>query len=481
MSKPVPEIHPYMVASLAVLMRARQLHPFVRIDELLRVWALALGAAFLLLSLWKRLLGNRSAKAALATSLCLGFLGFFADFAHTVQVTAGFFGWVKFGRMRYSSGMACIMFGFLCWRLIRTSRKLVLGRQYLSVALTLMVVFTLMQNIFAFATRLPVPANKSPLGQAPLVPSRNPAPDIYYILMDAYTSSESLREFWGYDNSPFLDFLRAHGFQVVTNARANYNRTTYSMSASLNMEYPQPLPELSPFARVESLCGTIQAAEVPRQLQASGYRLINLSLFNVLDQPRFYKFMLTGHRSLAELLFDGSIFGHLLRYSPSVFWGRPNLKIFTKLAEIPAESAAAPRFVYAHLMMPHAPFIFDRRGRTLWLRARELNKENYLEQLIYANQLLTNTVTAILAKSKMPPLIIIQGDHGVRWVLGKDGAPEETTILNAYYLPNGKPDWIYPGITPVNTFRMVFNRYFGASYPYLPDRQFDTPEASEGD
>jgi hypothetical protein len=36
-----------------------------------------------------------------------------------------------------------------------------------------------------------------------------PLPDVYIIIMDAYTRDDVLREFHEYDNSPFLDSLKA--------------------------------------------------------------------------------------------------------------------------------------------------------------------------------------------------------------------------------------------------------------------------------
>jgi hypothetical protein len=43
------------------------------------------------------------------------------------------------------------------------------------------------------------------------------------------------------------------------------------------------------------------------------------------------------------------------------------------------------------------------------------------------------------------------------------------TNLNAIHLPTGETG-LYPGITPVNTFRVVFNQVFGAELPLLEDR-----------
>jgi hypothetical protein len=42
-------------------------------------------------------------------------------------------------------------------------------------------------------------------------------------------------------------------------------------------------------------------------------------------------------------------------------------------------------------------------------------------------------------------------------------------ILNAYYFPGGNDD-LYPTITPVNTFRLIFNKYFDQDYPLLEDK-----------
>jgi hypothetical protein len=45
-------------------------------------------------------------------------------------------------------------------------------------------------------------------------------------------------------------------------------------------------------------------------------------------------------------------------------------------------------------------------------------------------------------------------------------------ILNAYYLPGDPTTEPYPTITPVNTFRVILNGYFGGSLPLLPDRTY---------
>ena len=45
-------------------------------------------------------------------------------------------------------------------------------------------------------------------------------------------------------------------------------------------------------------------------------------------------------------------------------------------------------------------------------------------------------------------------------------------ILNAYHLPDKGRSSIYPTITPVNTFRLLFNEYFGANFEILEDKNY---------
>ena len=60
--------------------------------------------------------------------------------------------------------------------------------------------------------------------------------------------------------------------------------------------------------------------------------------------------------------------------------------------------------------------------------------------------------------------------------LAEEGTDEEWSqkmgILNALYLPGVEAKGLRPRISPVNSFRIIFNEYFGASYDILPDRGF---------
>jgi hypothetical protein len=153
-----------------------------------------------------------------------------------------------------------------------------------------------------------------------------------------------------------------------------------------------------------------------------------------------------------------------------------------------------PKFVFAHILAPHPPFVFGPNGEAVHpsypyneadgsqlLRigriSREEYKLGYISQLRYINRRVLEAVDAILQQSARPPIIILQGDHGSRMNLDWDSQEktdlrEPFSILNAYFVPPRVRRNLYDSITPVNSFRILLNSLFGAHYPPLPDRSF---------
>ena len=81
-------------------------------------------------------------------------------------------------------------------------------------------------------------------------------------------------------------------------------------------------------------------------------------------------------------------------------------------------------------------------------------------------------IDKIIANSSQPPIIILQADHGPASMLDQESLDntnikERMAILNALYLPGDGDKGLYPSITPVNTFRIIFNHYFGTNYSLL--------------
>jgi hypothetical protein len=135
-----------------------------------------------------------------------------------------------------------------------------------------------------------------------------------------------------------------------------------------------------------------------------------------------------------------------------------------KYDEVPAMQG--PKFIYAHIIAPHPPFVFSANGD--FEPRSEADNQGYINQLLYVNQQVEEIVKGIIDHAAVPPVIIIQGDHGIN---GKD-PQRRMKILNAYYLPGGGKDLLYPAISPVNTFRVVLDSYLGGNLDLLPDKSY---------
>jgi hypothetical protein len=157
------------------------------------------------------------------------------------------------------------------------------------------------------------------------------------------------------------------------------------------------------------------------------------------------------------------------------------LYAFDRLPEVAA--VEGPKFVFAHIISPHPPYVFDRMGNPVEPNHPfSLSVEShtgYVEQIQFVNQKALEMIDGILANSKSPPIIIIQGDHGPGTLIDPNSVEktclyERFSILNAYYLPEVEDEAVPMDLSPVNSFRFIFNTYFNGQYELLPNRQYFT-------
>ena len=147
---------------------------------------------------------------------------------------------------------------------------------------------------------------------------------------------------------------------------------------------------------------------------------------------------------------------------------------FDAIADVPT-MFTEPTFTFAHLLLPHPPFVFNSDGTFLTpdqAMGRTMS-ESYIAQVEYANRKILTLVDELLANSKTPPVIIVQSDEGpypeigrIKGVDWRTASDEELSqkirILNAMYIPGATRSDYSELATPVNTFRTVFNTVFGA-------------------
>lgn len=323
-------------------------------------------------------------------------------------------------------------------------------------------------------------------------------PDIYYIILDGYGRSDILDEIYKLNNGEFLSYLESKGFFVAEESNSNYPRTGLSFASSLNSTYldgiSQQLGEES--ENLLPLKSFIENSFVFQQLRQAGYKIITFpsgyELTEISSSDQIISFQTT----------PGSFQNLLINNTPlSIFllgkqydWHRQRITFnINQLPEVSNQDQ--PTFVFAHILAPHPPFVFGSNGESIYPSRKYgiddgneflavANREEYLngyrDQLVYINGQIINSIERIMATSSTQPVIIIQGDHGPRSsyepeILEGEKLVERMAILNAYLLPGIDPNMLYPGITPVNTFRLLFNAYLGTNYPLLEDRSYYSP------
>ena len=317
-------------------------------------------------------------------------------------------------------------------------------------------------------------------------PELNEKPNIYYIIVDEYTSDEILLEIYNYDNHEFLTKLTQRGFYIPTTSYANYVTSPLAISSTLNMSYFND-EKINP--TLDNRNEFYNNNQLMQILKSLDYTIISMSL--EYGYPE-----ISDHQLCASLMFvnqfhntliDGSLWHPFSKYFVTA--GDPqrdrvNCK-FSELSNL-ENSFSTPFFVFAHIMSPHPPYLFGSNGEPsnpefLAIGAASWdNKSGYVNQVQYINKKIIETVDKILQESDSAPVIIIQGDHGtptqlggggLRWNnINDDSIIERTSIFSAYYLPNLDSEVIYEGITPVNSFRIVLNNYLNGNYDLLEDK-----------
>ena len=327
-------------------------------------------------------------------------------------------------------------------------------------------------------------------------------PDIYYIVLDAYSRADVLQTVLGYDNTAFLEALRTRGFYIPACAFSNYDLTEKTIASVLNYDSLDHLGisinrQDSDQALYTQLIHDNQAAHTFR---AYGYKFVTgrgYAAFNDiatadvylnyayekgarddLAEKRFRSLYLntTVFRFLAELYkTNPERFSRLPAWLPldrdvdpslieAQFWYAQNNTMFDGLEGIPEKPGSY--LVYAHINAPHGPHVFRHDGSFRGPDDPQDENAQIVDELPYINRRVLEVVDTLLKKSNPAPIIIIQADHGIhRLTSGLD----KHKILSAYYLPGAVITPPYATITPVNNFRLILNNYFDRSVQLLPD------------
>jgi hypothetical protein len=327
-------------------------------------------------------------------------------------------------------------------------------------------------------------------------------PDIYHFVFDRLASDELLARDFGV--KPGIgQFLEKRGFYVAHASHSNYLTTLLSLASTFYLDYlhflPDPRVKEDNWHPVQKM---LDDHRVARALRARGYEFLQFGGWwrGTYNNPLADENHALGFSEFAMRYLQGTALRPL-------FWAMPDTGFTMRLDWDRGQCQRVPRqvemiqnvgvrerpvYVFAHFLLPHEPFVFAPDGRCLSHAesAERGRQQGYVDQVAYAHRIIEQLVTTLQTEGRPKPIILIQADEGpypedgpfpdrdlrIPW---QDAPPEhlriKSGILNAFYFPDGGYDQLRPDITPVNSYRVLFNHYFGADLPLLPDRIYAFP------
>ncbi len=321
----------------------------------------------------------------------------------------------------------------------------------------------------------------------------NPA-NIYFIVPDTYPNNNILQKFFGFDNKEFIQQLEKLGFVVAENAHSNYITTDHCLSSMLNMDYIDNFMNYneneSQYILFNRLQNYLINNRFVKQIQELGYKYYHIANYwelnfanvsDCADNIIRYK----NNIDYETVLFKKTLLAKLIKKINFFIIRNSHLFAFNMLNS--SINFQGPKFVYAHLICPHAPFCFDDNGnvpQNLNNRCYVEDYDNieefsrlYLSQIKYLNKRLLEIVTNIKEKDRNA-IIIIQSDHGsdYTWLTNYarrddinyfDLMLERFNPFRAIYAPNG---FNHDFGSSVNLLRSIISYISNNEMPLLENK-----------
>ncbi len=503
--------YPFLIATYSTLALLATNISEVSVSVIVRPFLILLAGCFILLLLLRIWLHDWK-KAGFLTGF---WLLLFITYGHLYQFfEASPIVGTLLGRHRVLAPVFVVLAAIsavLIWRMKRPTGKLT---RFLNILGVLMLLFPLFQVTSAAVntSRGEKKASQWTFSQPELKPVNPDAlPDVYYIVLDTYTSSKALKSDFGFENSEFEQYLEDMGFYVAKCSQTNYTYTQGSLTSTLNLDYLPVLYERLETVNLEdSIWILMKESLVRNQLERIGYKTVAFETSydwsrikdadiylgeaqSSLTWQKLDPFERMWANTTALLLIndfeiqardqDEDVLSH--PWSDHISKQLFVLETLPKIADNPE-----PTFTFAHILIPHVPYVFAADGSILTdpgyfgtEQAGPINEEylqkGYTGEVAFINNRMESILNEIIQRSEIPPIIVVMGDHGMR-------DANRQKIMYAVYTPDNAEMLMYPSISPVNTFRVIFDTYYGTSYGLLPDvthledgREVIVPETCE--
>jgi len=508
--------HPFLIAFFPIMAIYSVNIGLIQLEQFIFPTILIVGSALLFFLCLKYILKNGKKAALIVTLAFIIFFSFGHIYNMLNQVSIGD---TDLGSNRTLLPIFVISFGIGSFLIIRTKRTLDNATSIVNtISIVFITVIVAMVGIETFGCDECLIQQTYSLGifsnqimDSPLyfeehsfsVSESDSLPNVYYIILDGYPRNDVLKKHLDFDNSEFINFLKQREFYVAENSYSNYSLSSTSIPATMNMNYINFLAdELGEDSRsydplLGKDFGLYADNQVIKNFKSMGYKVAKIGSvpmylheIPLADLSSCYKSIHLMDNRLFDTVARTSMIGYFIeRWSEDL----QRQIIICAFEELPKISSyyEEPVFVWSHIMLPHFPLIFGANGEPVTPGESLLVmnnphvfegtdsswniKQQFLQQLQFANKKSMELVDKILENEKQS-IIIIQSDHGSAFDVNlhdptDDDVHQRLSNINAIYFPDEKPrEILMNDTTNVNTFRIVFNSYFGSDYDILEDR-----------
>jgi hypothetical protein len=478
-------LHPLLFAAYAVLFLYAANVAEVLPDHVVSplAWAVGCAAAVLLVAALLTRSARRGAIVATAVVLAVAYLGHLASLVADM-VDEPVPDWVWLG---VAAGIVVAATVYA----LRAKGSLATVTAVLNVFAIVLVAIALVTIVPSETSRVVRASEGEPVSTT-LLPeaTRVPDRDIFFIVLDRYGSAWSLEHGFGVAGSLPAD-LADRGFQVIPGARANFHASDFSIATMLEMDLVTDHVAVDPPSIDRTpVRQRLARHQVGRFLRASGYRYVHIGGWwePTRRSPIADEILALGKTTEFESVLHEATVMPMLERTLGLARGDTHARdqhrdmarfAFRQLEQL--ADAPGRTFVFAHLLMPHPPYVLGEGGRVIYADEAKARPESELmqEQLDYTNERVRSIVDALLAgPEERDPIIVITGDEGPYLCYELDcvdGSDEDYGIrlgvLRAYYLP-GIDYVVPPDDSGINVFRMILREYFGVDLPDLPNRSY---------
>lgn len=315
------------------------------------------------------------------------------------------------------------------------------------------------------------------------------SPNVFYIILDQMAGRDGLKKYLNYDDDWFYAELEKRRFYVAKRSLSNYPITRLSLASSLNMNY---LDRYTSAAGCDKKNWTMMNKlardnNIARLFKKQGYEYL------LIDSG----FAASNKSNLADKVLSSSLtdfFSERILRSTivSLFTGAEESMMSLSRNRIlnqflflqNSKAGDKPKFVFAHILCPHEPYLFGKNGEEVFYPGNRCDhqwtnetKKAYLAQVEFIQKKTLSTIDSIVSRDP-GAIIIVQGDHGTHCSdyisehsPGDELLNERYSILNAYKVPALIQTKLTDEVEPVNSFAIILNGLFDYKTEESPSRQ----------